>query len=252
MREVEAVVDLALHVVGIVGGGGFFTVVALCAHAGGKNIGVARILVDNQIRNHNAGAGFLRDGNERRLNKIAETNRLSVKRDRNRNIRDGAHRNIIHAVDSRVQCGVDRFVDSLVDICLCVRFRVGLRNADLVFAVFVFLLNLIPVLVTVIAFIQTLERLIKLFDGSGAVGGEFVLGTLRPLGVDDDVLSRNDGLRPGFCAGLVGEPACEGVALARRLRQLAVGITEDDSHLILGEHAAAGVEPHVDVDRQFL
>ena len=49
-----------------------------------------------------------------------------------------------------------------------------------------------------------------------------------------------------------GEPAVEDVALPRRLRQLAVGITEDDSHLILGEHAAAGVEPHVDVDRQFL
>ena len=53
-----------------------------------------------------------------------------------------------------------------------------------------------------------------------------------------------------LAAGLSREPAVEDIALPRRFRQLAVGITEDDSHLILGEHAAAGVERHVDVDRQ--
>ena len=48
----------------------------------------------------------------------------------------------------------------------------------------------------------------------------------------------------------LGVPAVEDVALSRRLGQLAVGVAEHDGDAVILKHTAAGVERHVDVDRQ--
>ena len=74
------------------------------------------------------------------------------------------------------------------------------------------------------------------------MGIEGVRGLVADLSAGSDELA----------TGLSRIPSVEGVALARRLGQLAVSVTEDNDHAVILKHAAAGVEGYIYVDGQFL
>ena len=216
MSQIEAVLHRTLRQIVIVRSGQFLAVVTLVLLASMQQLVAVLVLLNNQVGNDLACLRVLRHGDERRLDQIAQTQRVRVHRHSDRDVLDRHGRHSAHAVDSVVECGIDRILHGLVDLGLRTASRFRLCNRNTVLAVFILGQDFLPVCRAVIILIQTGQRRVELLERHLAILG---IRTLRacPLGIDMQIRVRDHRAFPQGGAILVRVPAGEGVARLGRL-----------------------------------
>ena len=241
MSQIEAVLHRTLRQIVIVRSGQFLAVVTLVLLASMQQLVAVLVLLNDQVGNDLACLRVLRHGDERRLDQIAQTQRVRVHRHSDRDVLDRHGRHSAHAVDSVVECGIDRILHGLVDLGLRTASRFRLCNRNTVLAVFILGQDFLPVCRAVVVLIQTSQRCVELFKCHLAILGIRILRAC-PLGIDNQIRVRDHRAFPQGVASLVRVPAGEGISRLGRLRDGdgAPRGAGDRGHV----GAAVGIESH--------